>query len=110
MRSEPRTDWYAWRELTTSARDYIPWLSYGDYGVKSARTIGREPPSGRGGPAWGTLRYPTGESFDLVKVLTCGEDRTAVNRAAARQLNELPDFRGATASAGESWLRDCAQG
>ncbi|WKD32082.1 beta family protein [Streptomyces xanthophaeus] len=110
LRPEPRADWHVWRELTDGDRRYVPWLSYGDYGIQPARMIGREPSSGRGGPAWGVLRYTTEESFVLAKVLARGEDRTAVNRAAARQLLELPDFRGATASAGESWLRDCARG
>ncbi|MFE9562869.1 beta family protein [Streptomyces sp. NPDC006487] len=109
-RAEPRTDWHVWRELTAGSRDYISWLSYGDYGIQPARSIGREPASGRGGPAWGVLRYTAEDSFVLVKVLARGEDRTAVNRAAARQLAELPGFRGATASAGETWLRDCARG
>ncbi|MEV7402670.1 beta family protein [Streptomyces sp. NPDC091267] len=109
LRAEPRTDWHVWRELTSS-RGYVPWLSYGDYGIQPARAIGREPSAGRGGPAWGVLRYTTAESFVLAKVLARGEDRTAVNRAAARQLLELPDFRGAVAGAGESWLRDCAHG
>ncbi|MEU3314400.1 beta family protein [Streptomyces sp. NPDC006662] len=107
---EPRADWHLWRELTVGDRSYVRSLSYGDYGIQPARMIGREPSSGRGGPAWGVLRYTTEESFVLAKVLAGGEDRTAVNRAAARQLLELPDFRGATASAGESWLRDCARG
>ncbi|MFF0451089.1 beta family protein [Streptomyces sp. NPDC004609] len=110
LRSEPRTDWHAWRVLTASTRGYVPWLGYGDYGIQPARAIGREPSSGRGGPAWGVLRYTTAESFVLGKVLARGEDRAAVNRATARQLLELPDFRGAAAGAGESWLRDCAHG
>jgi Beta protein len=108
--TEARTDWRTWRELTAGARGYVPWLTYGDYGIQPARAIGREPSSGHGGPAWGVLRYTTAESFVLGKVLARGEDRVAVNRAAARQFLELPDFRGATAGAGESWLRDCAQG
>ncbi|MER6782260.1 MULTISPECIES: beta family protein [unclassified Streptomyces] len=110
LRTEPRADWHTWRELTGSDRGYVTWLSYGDYGTQSARNIGRAPLSGKGGPAWGVLRYTTAEQFVLGKVLARGEDRAAVNRAAARQLLELPDFRGATASAGESWLRDCAHG
>ncbi|MFE9859738.1 beta family protein [Streptomyces sp. NPDC005780] len=110
LRSEVRTDWRAWQELTAAARGYVPWLSYGDYGIQPARAIAREPSGGGGGPAWGVLRYTTAESFVLAKVLARGEDRFAVNRAAARQLLELPDFRGAVAGAGESWLRDCARG
>ncbi|KPH98282.1 Protein beta [Actinobacteria bacterium OV450] len=110
LHAAPRADWHAWSELTSSTRDYVSWLGYGDYGIQPARAIGREPSSGRGGPAWGLLRYTTAESFVLGKVLARGEERTAVNRAAARQFLELPDFRGATASAGESWLRDCARG
>lgn len=110
LRAEPRTDWSTWNELSSSGRSYVPLLSYGDYGIQPARAIGREPASGSGGPPWGVLRYTTAESFVLAKVLGRGEDRIAVNRAAARQLLELPDFRGATAGAGESWLRDCAHG
>lgn len=84
LRAEPRTDWRAWRELTAAARGYIPWLSFGDYGIQPARAIAREPSAGGGGPAWGVLRYTTAESFVLAKVLARGEDRTAVNRDAAR--------------------------
>ncbi|WP_405548377.1 beta family protein [Streptomyces globisporus] len=110
LRAEARTDWRAWRELSVAARGYVPWLSFGDYGIQSPRAIAREPSAGGGGPAWGVLRYTTAESFVLAKVLARGEDRTAVNRAAARRLLELPDFRGAVGGAGESWLRDCARG
>ncbi|WUX48167.1 beta family protein [Streptomyces sp. NBC_01435] len=39
-----------------------------------------------------------------------GEDRNTVNRAAARQLVEMSDFRGAVAGAREAWLRDRAYG
>ncbi|MFE3789981.1 beta family protein [Streptomyces goshikiensis] len=110
LHAEPRTDWHTWQELAESSRSHTPLLSYGDYGIQPARAIGREPASGKGGPAWGVLRYTTAESFVLGKVLGRGEDRIAVNRAAARQFLELPDFRGPAASAGESWLRDCAHG
>ncbi|MGY3684110.1 hypothetical protein ACVWXU_007733 [Streptomyces sp. TE33382] len=106
----PRTDWHVWRELTSSGRGYVGWLGYGDYGIQPARAIGREPTPGSGGPAWGFFRYTTAESFALVKVLARGEDRSAVNWAAARRLLELPEFRGAAAGAGESWPRDCAHG
>ncbi|WP_406401452.1 beta family protein [Streptomyces uncialis] len=107
---EPRSDWHMWRELSAAARDYVPWLGHGDYGVQPARFLGREPSAGRGGPPWGVLRYTTAESFVLAKVLARGEDRAAVNRAAARKILGLPDFRGAAAGVGESWLRDCARG
>jgi hypothetical protein len=43
-------------------------------------------------------------------VLNGGPDRTAGIRAAARRIRDLPDFRTAVASAGETWLRDCADG
>ncbi|MFJ9647472.1 beta family protein [Streptomyces sp. NPDC101206] len=110
LHSEPRMDWHTWRGLSDSGRGYASWLSYGDYGIQPVRALAREASDGRGGPPWGTLRYTTEESYVLAKVLARGEDRTTVNRTAARQLTELPDFRGAAAGAGESWLRDCAHG
>ncbi|MFE0703315.1 beta family protein [Streptomyces sp. NPDC058872] len=107
---EPRTDWHVWHELHRSARGYLDHLVYGDYGADSARGITRGPSSGDGGPPWGVLRYTTGDSFVLVKVPTGGEDRAAAIRAGAREIVALPEFRGATASAAETWLRDCAHG
>lgn len=107
---EPRMDWACWCEVTASARAYVPGLSYGDYGTQPTAAIARGPSSGNGGPPWGVLRYTTEGEFVLVKVLSRGADNVAVNRAAARELVELPDFRGAVASAGETWLRDCARG
>ncbi|MEU2835894.1 beta family protein [Streptomyces sp. NPDC007076] len=105
----PRRDWHTWRELSDSGRGYVRWLSHGDYGIQSARALAREASQG-GGPPWGTLRYTTEGAFVLVKVLARGEDRDTVNRAAARQLVEMSDFRGAAAGGGEAWLRDCAYG
>ncbi|MFE7384530.1 beta family protein [Streptomyces zhihengii] len=107
---EPRWDWLVWRELTSSTREFVRRLAYGDYGVDSTRGITRGPSSGNGGPPWGALRYTTDESFVLAKVPTRGPDRAATIRAAAREILALPDFRGATAGAGEAWLRDCARG
>ncbi|MDX3131389.1 hypothetical protein PV367_16760 [Streptomyces europaeiscabiei] len=46
----------------------------------------------------------------LCKLLNAGPERTASIRAAARRVRDLSDFRGAAASAGETWLRDCADG
>lgn len=109
LHAEPRMDWHTWRELSDSGRGYVRWLSHGDYGIQSVRALAREASQG-GGPPWGTLRYTTEDSFVLAKVLARGEDRNTVNRAAARQLVEMPDFRGAAAGAGETWLRDCAHG
>ncbi|MET9533294.1 beta family protein [Streptomyces sp. NPDC006649] len=108
--AEPRMDWRIWRDLWDSGRSYLRWLSHGDYGIQPVRALAREASGGRGGPPWGTLRYTTEESFVLAKVLARGENRDTANRTAARQLAELPDFRGAAAGAGESWLRDCAHG
>ncbi|WP_432065846.1 beta family protein [Streptomyces sp. C10-9-1] len=107
---EPRTDWHLWHELHRSPRSYLGRLVYGDYGADSARGITRGPSSGTGGPPWGVLRYTTGDSFVLVKVPTGGEGRAAAVRAGARELVALPEFRGAAASAAETWLRDCARG
>ncbi|MEU2234823.1 beta family protein [Streptomyces vietnamensis] len=107
---EPRWDWLVWRELTSSSREFVRRLAYGDYGIDSTRGITRGPSSGNGGPPWGVLRYTTDESFVLTKVPTRGDDRAAAIRAAARELLALPDFRGATTGAGETWLRDCARG
>ncbi|GHF24857.1 hypothetical protein GCM10010218_01870 [Streptomyces mashuensis] len=107
---EPRWDWRVWQELNGSTRDYVRRLVYGDYGIDSTRGITRGPSSGNGGPPWGVLRYTTCTSFVLVKVPTGGPDRAPTIRAAAREILGLADFRGATAGAGETWLRDCARG
>ncbi|WP_260422959.1 beta family protein [Streptomyces spectabilis] len=107
---EPRWDWLAWRELTSSTREFVRRLEYGDYGIDSTRGIARGPSSGKGGPPWGVLRYTTDESFVLMNVLTRGDDRAAAIRAVAWEILALPDFRGATAGVGEAWLRDCARG
>ncbi|MGX1851651.1 beta family protein [Streptomyces sp. NPDC055299] len=110
LAEEPRTDWGLWHEIGASGRAYLPLLRYGDYGILAPRALERTPSEGRGGPSWGVLRYTTQRSFLLCKVLTRGEDRAAVTRAAAGRLLGLDDFRGAGASAGEGWLRSCAQG
>ncbi|CAL9570498.1 hypothetical protein SUDANB120_04837 [Streptomyces sp. enrichment culture] len=103
---EPRWDWMAWRELHGSSRDHLRRLAYGDYGVVSPDRLAQPP---GGGPAtWGVLRYTTDASFVLVRVPRKGPDATAATRAAAAELCALPGFRGAAASAGETWLRDCA--
>ncbi|MBV7700499.1 beta family protein [Streptomyces sp. TRM70350] len=60
------------------------------------------------GPPWGALRYTTDSSYFVVKTLTRGPDRVAVNRVAARRIIELPEFRGSGAGQGEEWLSDCA--
>ncbi|WP_432586691.1 beta family protein [Streptomyces sp. HD1123-B1] len=108
LHEEPRTDWHMWNEVRTSDRDYLSWLTYGDYGVQPVTALAQEP--GGGGPPWGLLRYTTDDWFVLCKVLNGGPDRTASIRAAARRVRDLPEFRGASASAGETWLRDCADG
>ncbi|WP_236580098.1 beta family protein [Streptomyces sp. HM190] len=66
-------------------------------------------PGRKGGPPWGVLRYTTDSSY-VVRTVTRGPDRIAVNRAAARRITELPEFRGARAGQGEAWLSDCANG
>ncbi|MFD8622315.1 beta family protein [Streptomyces hygroscopicus] len=108
LHEEPRADWHMWHEIQASGRDYLSELTYGDYGVQpvTALTQGR----GGGPPRWGVLRYTTDDWFVLCKVLSGGPDRTASIRAAARRIRELPEFRGASAGAGETWLRDCADG
>ncbi|MEU3513176.1 hypothetical protein ABZ733_36050 [Streptomyces longwoodensis] len=40
------------------------------------------------------LRYTTDSSYSVIKTLARGPDRVAVNRAAARWITELPEFRG----------------
>ncbi|MEU2084982.1 beta family protein [Streptomyces albus] len=108
---EPRGDWWMWREVRTSGRAYAPKLCYGDYGVQPASALAQAPDPGRkGAPAWGVLRYTTESSYLLFKTLTRGPDRIAVNRAAARRITQLPDFRGAGAGPGEQWLCECANG
>ncbi|UZJ33834.1 beta family protein [Streptomyces endophytica] len=108
LHEEPRTDWQMWHEVRASDRDYLARLTYGDYGVQPVTALAQE--RGGGGPPWGVLRYTTDHWFVLCKVLNGGPDRTAGIRAAAGRIRDLPEFRGATASAGETWLRDCADG
>ncbi|MDX2694154.1 beta family protein [Streptomyces ipomoeae] len=97
-----------WHEIRAGRRERLARLGYGGYGVQPSTALATEP--GNGGPPWGVLRYTTGRSFVLCKVLNAGPDRTATIRAGARRIRDLPDFRGAAASAGETWLRDCAGG
>ncbi|MBL1067344.1 beta family protein [Streptomyces sp. 7-21] len=106
----PRTDWQTWRELRTSARPYVPHLTYGDYGIQPARGIANRRTRGGIALSWGVLGYTTDDSFVLCRVVNQGPDRAAAVRGAARMLRGLPEFRGAAASEGERWLRDCAAG
>ncbi|GHH80417.1 hypothetical protein GCM10018793_35580 [Streptomyces sulfonofaciens] len=106
----PRADWDTWHGIHHSGRLYLPLLHYGDYGVLPARYTARTPPSGKGGPSWGVLRYTTSRSYLFEKVLQRGDHRDAVNRAAAGRIRSLTDFRGPSAGTGEGWLRDCAHG
>ncbi|MFC7794879.1 beta family protein [Streptomyces cinereoruber] len=111
LRDEPRWDWAMWQEVARSRRAYVPALTYGDYGTQPVEAITRiSRPEQKGGPDWGFLRYTTEQTFVLAKVLHSGVDKTAFNRAAASEIVGLTDFRGPTAGAGESWLRDCARG
>lgn len=105
---EPRADWEMWHEILAGGRERLSRLGYGDYGVQPPPALATEP--GGGGPPWGVLRYTTDRSFVLCKVLSRGPERTASIRGAARRIRDLPEFRGAAASAGETWLRDCADG
>ncbi|WP_079024339.1 beta family protein [Streptomyces scabiei] len=105
---EPRADWDMWHEIRAGRREGLSRLGYGDYGVQPPAALATEP--GGGGPPWGVLRYTTDRSFVLCKLLNAGPERTASIRAAARRVRDLSDFRGAAASAGETWLRDCADG
>ena len=107
----PRTDWRMWREVRAADRAYAPLVGYGDYGVQHSDALAQPPAPGRkGGPPWGVLRYTTDRSYFIVKTQTRGPDRTAVNRAAARRIIGLPEFRGYGAGQGEKWLGDCANG
>ncbi|ONK14345.1 beta family protein [Streptomyces sp. MP131-18] len=108
LHEEPRADWRMWHETRASGRDYVPLLAYGDYGVQPVAALAQQPAGG--GPPWGVLRYTIDSWFVLCKVWNRGPDRAAGIRAAARRIRELPEFRGAVASAGETWLRDCAEG
>ncbi len=110
-RAEPRAERRMWHEVRAMGRAYAPHLGYGDYGVQHTEAIAQAPAPGRkGGPPWGVLGYTTENSYVLSKMLTRGSDRIATNRRAARQITELPEFRGAGAGQGEKWLRDCANG
>ncbi|MGW7298479.1 beta family protein [Streptomyces sp. NPDC054829] len=107
----PRAEWRMWHEVRAAGRAYAPLLGYGDYGVQPPAALTQPPEPGRkGGPAWGTLRYTTASSYVAVRTLAKGPDRVAVNRAAARRITELPEFRGAAAGPAEEWLDDCARG
>ncbi|MFH9871189.1 beta family protein [Streptomyces lydicus] len=108
---QARAEWRMWHEVRAMGRAYAPLLGYGDYGVQPPSALAQAPAPGRkGGPPWGVLRYTTDSSYLLFKTLTRGPDRVAVNRAAARRITELPEFRGAGAGQGEEWLSACARG
>lgn len=108
VHDEPRADWDMWHEVRAVRRERLTGLRYGDYGVQPPAALATEP--GDWGPPWGVLRYTTEHSFVLCKVLNAGPERAASIRVAARTICDLPEFRGASASAGETWLRDCADG
>ncbi|AQS71898.1 beta family protein [Streptomyces pactum] len=106
-----RAEWRMWHEVRATGRAYVPLLGYGDYGVQPPGALAQAPTPGRkGGPPWGALRYTTDSAYFVVKTLTRGPDRVAVNRAAARRIIELAEFRGSGAGPGEEWLSDCANG
>ncbi|MFJ2510826.1 beta family protein [Streptomyces griseoviridis] len=108
---ESRAEWRMWHEVRAASTTYARGLGYGDYGVQPPDALAQPPaPGRRGGPAWGVLRYTTATSYLLFRTSTRGTDRVTVNRAAARRIVELPEFRGAPAGQGEQWLSDCANG
>ncbi|MFK8910277.1 beta family protein [Streptomyces sp. YS-3] len=109
LHDEPRTDWTLWCETAESGRPYLSLLTYGDYGIQAASDLARVP-QGKGGPPWGALRYTTDRSFVIVKMLARGEGHATNNRFMARHLLDSPGFRKPSTSAGEAWIRDCAQG
>ncbi|MES4904898.1 MULTISPECIES: hypothetical protein [unclassified Streptomyces] len=109
VHEEPRSDWEAWHEIHHSGRSYLPRLRYGDYGIHPASYLSQPVGGGGGGGRWGLLRYTTARSFHLVKI-PFGERYDMANRAAARLLTSLSDFRGRTASVGEQWLWRRAEG
>ncbi|MFE2179596.1 hypothetical protein [Streptomyces sp. NPDC059455] len=108
LHEEPRADWHMWHEVRASGCGYLPGLAYGDYVVQPATALSQG--QGGGPPPWGLLRYTIDDWFVLCRVPNGGPDRTAGIRAAARRIRDLPEFRGASAGAGETWLRDCADG
>ncbi|MDT0442865.1 beta family protein [Streptomyces johnsoniae] len=108
LHEEPRSDWGMWHEMQMSGRDYLAELVYGDYGVQPVSSLANESDGGR--PPWGVLAYTTDDWFVLCKVSNLEPDRVAGIRAAARLLRDLPEFRGAAASTGETWLHNCAGG
>ncbi|WP_330173199.1 beta family protein [Streptomyces sp. NBC_01498] len=107
----PRAEWRMWHEVRAMGRAYASMLRYGDYGVQHPSALAQAlGVTRKGGPPWGVLRYTTESSYLLFKVLTRGDDRIAVNRGMARQIIELPEFRGTGTGEGERWLSDCAHG
>ncbi|MFH9958390.1 hypothetical protein ACH4OX_29775 [Streptomyces roseolus] len=113
LHEEPRWDWAMWHDVTQSRRPYVPVLRYGDYGAQPADAIAKPPSPQSGGPDWGFLRYTTERTFVMSKILHKGRERNeklAFNRATARRIVELTSFRGPTAGAAETWLRDLARG
>lgn len=107
VREEPRSDWDTWHEIRHSRHASLPRLRYGDYGIHPPAHLSR--PAGKGGGRWGLLRYTTARSYHLVKI-PAGTPNDMANRAGARLLTALSDFRGPTASAGERWLSGRADG
>ncbi|QFZ76677.1 hypothetical protein GFH48_28500 [Streptomyces fagopyri] len=107
VREEPRSDWDVWHEIHHGERPYLPRLGYGDYGTHPAAYVS-VPVTGGAAP-WGLLRYTTERSYHLVKI-PFGKRHDTANRAAARLLTTLSDFRGRDASAGERWLCLRAEG
>ena len=55
------------------------------------------------------LRYTTSRTFLLAKVPTEGPGRNSAIHRMARLIVDTEDYRGATFSAGDRWLADCAR-
>ncbi|MGW3977171.1 beta family protein [Streptomyces mirabilis] len=107
VHEEPRSDWDVWHEIHHGGRPYLPRLGYGDYGTHPAAYVSA--PATGGASPWGLLRYTTERSYHLVKI-PFGKKHDMANRAGARLLTGLSDFRGRGASAGERWLCRRAEG
>ncbi|MFI8769307.1 beta family protein [Streptomyces sp. R-07] len=85
-----------------------PHLVHGDYGAHDTASADRVSDTGDD-PFRGALRYTAARTF-LVGEVPAESGHHLTVRALARAIVDTPDFRGAAYSAGDRWLRACADG